>query len=394
MSGPENARQPAPPPAPARFDPIWLLRRAWALLAVPLVAILLALLVGAVVILVSSALVKNAAFDWLLPLTAYKALLDGSVGSPNAIVETFVQATPLLLAGLGVGLGFKAGLFNIGAQGQFLMGAVAAIWAGVALSDAPSIVAIPLALVVGMAAGAFVGFVPGFLKAVSGAHEVVTTIMINYVALATLSWLVTGPMKLPGSAQPITQAVTSAALPVLVGPDGHLGILIGLAAVPIVWFLLYRTTTGFEMRTVGANPEAARYAGMRPRVLTVVVMSLAGLLAGLAGASNVLGLNHEMTATFSTTVGFDSITVALLGRSNPFGILPAALLFGGMRAGAALMQIQAGVPRELVDLIQAIILLFLVANVVVRRLLRLRGVTAGLGTTETITRSYGTEAVR
>jgi simple sugar transport system permease protein len=369
------------------------LRRAWALLAVPVAAIVLALIVGAIVILVSTALLPGKAFDPLLPLTAYAALFQGALGSPNAIVETFVQGAPLLLAGLGVGLGFKAGLFNIGAQGQFLMGATGAIGAGVALADAPSYVAIPVALLVGMLVGAFVGFIPGVLKATSGAHEVVTTIMINYVALAALSWLVSGPLRLKGSPQPITPSVSSAALPVLFGPDGHLGVLIALAAVPITWFLLYRTTTGFEMRTVGANPDAARYAGMRPRGIVILTMSLAGLFAGLAGAGNVLGLNHEMTATFSTTVGFDSITVALLGRSNPWGILPAALLFGGMRAGAGLMQIQAGVPRELVDLVQAIILLFLVANEVVRRLFRLRGVTAGLGTTETITRTYGAESV-
>ena len=378
----------------SRLNARGILRRTWAVIALPLIAIVLALIVGAVIILVSSALVPKRPFDPLLPLTAYGALLQGAVGSPNALTETFVQAAPLLLAGLGVGLGFKAGLFNIGAQGQFLMGAVGAIAVGGGLNGQPGVVAIPLAVAAGMLAGAFVGFVPGILKATSGAHEVVTTIMINYVALATLSWLVSGPLRLPGSPQPITAPVTSAALPIVFGPDGHLGVLIALAAVPLVWFLLYRTTKGFEMRTVGANPDAARYAGMRPRLIVVLTMSLAGLLAGTAGAGNILGLNHEMTATFSTTVGFDSITVALLGRSNPWGILPAALLFGGMRAGSALMQIQAGVPRELVDVVQAIILLFLVANTVVRRVFRLRQVSAGLGTTETITRSYGTEAVR
>jgi simple sugar transport system permease protein len=375
-------------------DPVAVIRRAWSIVAIPLIAIVLAMVVGAIVILVSEAVVPSRTFDPLLPVTAYRALIEGALGSPNAIVETFVQAAPLLLAGLGVGLGFKAGLFNIGAQGQFLMGAVGAIAVGVALDDQPAIVAITAALIAGMLAGALTGFVPGVLKATSGAHEVVTTIMINYVVLATLSWLVSGPLRLQGSPQPITPPVHAAALPVLFGPDGHLGVLIALVAVPVVWFLLYRTTTGFEMRTVGANPDAARYAGMRPKLLTVLTMSLAGLLAGLAGAGNILGLNHEMTATFSTTVGFDSITVALLGRSNPWGILPAALLFGGMRAGSGLMQIQAGVPRELVDLVQAIILLFLVANSVLRRLFGLRSVSAGLGTTETITRSYGTEAVR
>lgn len=369
-----------------------LLRRAWQGLAVPLVSIILALIVGAVVIIVTSLLVPNTKFDPLLPLRAYRALLNGSILSYDGLVETFVQATPLLLAGLGVGLGFKAGLFNIGAQGQFLLGALGAVWVGGMLGGGSPIIAIPLALLAGLVVGAFWAGIAGYLKATSGAHEVVTTIMLNYTALAVLSWLVSGPLRLPHSPQPVTSDVGAAALPILIGKDGHLGILVGLLAVPVVWFLLYRTTAGFEIRAVGANPDAARYAGIRPRVLTVVTMALAGGLAGLAGAVSLLGLNHQMSATFSTTVGFDSITVALLGRSNPIGVLPAALLFGAMRAGAGLMQIQAGVPAELVDVVQAIILLFIVASSVLRKLPGLRGVAAGLGTTETITRSYGGEA--
>jgi general nucleoside transport system permease protein len=315
------------------------------------------------------------------------------LGSPDAIVQTFVQATPLLLAGLGVGLGFKAGLFNIGAQGQFLLGALGAIWVGSLMASAPAVAAIPAALLAGLIVGGFWAGIAGFLKATSGAHEVVTTIMLNYVALAVLSWLVSGPLRLPHSPQPVTAEVVSAALPIFVGRTGHLGILIGLAMVPLVWFLLYRTTRGFEIRAVGANPDAARYAGMRPRGVTVLTMALAGGLAGLAGTVNVLGINHQISATFSTTVGFDSITVALLGRSNPWGILPSAILFGAMRAGAAGMQIQAGVPAELVDVVQSIILFFLVANPIIRRVVGTRGVRHGLGTTEAMTRSYGSETV-
>ena len=371
-----------------------MLRTAWGVLAVPAAAIVLALLVGALVIIASSALVPNHPFDPTLPITAYAALAQGAFGSPNAVVETIVLATPLTLAGLGVGLGFKAGLFNIGALGQFLMGAVGAVAIGGALHEAPPVLAIPLALLGGMLAGAFVGFIPGVLKAVSGAHEVVTTIMLNYVSLAMLSWLVSGPLRFPRSPQPITGDVGNAALPILIGRDGHLGIVIAALAVPLVWFLLYRTTLGFEIRAVGANPDAARYAGMKPRRLIMLTMSLAGMLAGLAGASNMLGLNHQMTATFSTTVGFDSITVALLGRSNPVGILFAALLFGAMRNGAGLMQIKAGVPVELVDLVQAIILLFLVANPLRRYFRRGRAASADLGTPDTIARTYGSEVIR
>jgi general nucleoside transport system permease protein len=366
---------------------------AWSVLALPVLSIVLALVVGAVVIILSSALVPGKEFDLGLPLTAYAALFEGSLGSDAGRVETLVQAAPLLLAGLGIGLGFKAGLFNIGGQGQFLMGAVAAVAAAGIVKGTPPIVAIPVAVIAGCAAGAAWGFVPGFLKAVSGAHEVVTTIMLNYVALAVLSWLVAGPLRLPKSPQPVTADVGNAAFPILVGNHGHIGILIALLAAPIVWFLLYRTTLGFEIRAVGANPDAARYAGMKPRRLIILTMSIAGLLAGLAGTGNILGINHQMSATFSTTVGFDAITVALLGRSHPYGIVLASLLFGAMRAGAALMQIKAGVPVELVDVVQSIILLFLVASPVLRRLFRLRSAAAGLGTTDTIARTYG-EAVR
>jgi general nucleoside transport system permease protein len=364
---------------------------AWAVVALPLVSIVLALIVGAVVILFSELLVSGRPFDPTLPVTAYLALLDGSFGSPSAILNTLVATAPLVLGGLSVAVGFKAGLFNIGAQGQFLMGALGAVAAGVAVSSAPPIVAIPVALASGMLAGGIAGFIPGFLKAVSGAHEVVTTIMLNYIAISLLAAMVSGPLKVPRSPSPVTHDVGNAAYPVLIPPNGNLGVLIAAAAVVLVWWLLFRTTLGFEIRTVGANPDAARYAGMRPRVLIIFTMSLCGILAGTAGAGVVLGVTHHMTSSFGTTVGFDSIAVALLARSNPVGILFAALLFGSMRAGAGLMQINALIPPELVDVVQATVLLFLVAAPVVLRLFRLRGVHRGLGGSETIARSYGGE---
>ena len=271
---------------------------------------------------------------------------------------------------------------------------MAAVAASQLVRDSGPLIAIPVAILAGAAVGALWGFIPGFLKAYSGAHEVVTTIMLNFVAISLLSFLVAGPLRLPHSPQPVTADVGDAALPIILGRDGHLGILIAFLFVPLIWFLLFRTTRGFEIRAVGANPDAARYAGMKPRRLVILTMSIAGMLAGLAGTGNILGINHQMPASFSTTVGFDAITVALLGRSHPIGIMLAALLFGAMRAGATLMQIKAGVPVELVDLVEAIILLFLVASALVRRLFRLRGVKTGLGTTETITATYGNEAIR
>ena len=371
-----------------------IVSQAWAVLAMPLLAIVLALIVGAVVIVLSSALAPGASFDLGLPLRAYQALLNGSLGSADGRVTTLVEAAPLIFAGLGVGLGFKAGLFNIGAQGQFLVGAVASVAGALVVQGDGPFVAIPFALLCGALAGAAWGFIPGFLKAFSGAHEVVTTIMLNYVALALISWLITGPLRNPRAPQPVTPVVGDASLPVLIGRDGHIGIILAFVAVPIIWFLLYRLTVGFEIRAVGANPDASRYAGMKPRRLVMLTMSIAGGLAGLAGTINILGISHAMPASYSTSVGFDAITVALLGRSHPVGITLAALLFGMLRAGAGLMQVNAGVPAELVDLLEAIILLFLVASPVLRRLFRLRGVKSSLGTTETMSRTYGSEAIR
>jgi len=363
------------------------------LLMGPLVAVVLALLVGAVgITLFSGLLPAGKPFDVGLAGRAYVALFSGAIST-----STFVYATPLILAGLGVALGFKAGLFNIGGRGQFLMGALGAMtiatWLG---TSVPAFVEIPLALLFGAALGAVAGFIPGALKAISGAHEVVTTIMLNYILADILYWAVSGPLVPALAPQPITINVhdsSNAFLPVLPGIGVNLGVLIAVAMVPVIWFLLYRTTLGFEIRTAGANPDAARYGGMRPRRLIVLTMTLAGMLSGLAGACILLGNDFQMTPGYDTTVGFDAITVALLGRSNPIGAFFAALLLGGMRAGSGPMQIQAGVPRELVDALQAIILLFLVINVF-RRVL---GSRAARGTDmagiETVTRTYGRESV-
>jgi len=368
------------------------LRNLWRVTALPAISIVLGLLVGALVIVVSQLIVPDRAFDPMLPMAAYTRLFTGALGSFEGVVRTLVAAAPLVLGGLSVGLGFKAGLFNIGAQGQFLMGALAAVAVGVTLRTHDPLIAMPLAVLAGMLAGAFWGFIPGLLKAWSGAHEVVTTIMLNYIAISLLAAVVSGPLKVsPLSPQPVTADVGAARLPIIVGGSGHLGILLAIVAVAFIAWLLYRTTRGFEIRTVGANPDAGRYAGMRPRFLIVFTMSVAGGLAGLAGTIQLLGVSHNMSASYGTTVGFDSIAVALLGRSSPIGIVFAALLFGAMRAGSALMQ--QSVPRELVDVVQATILLFLVAAPVLLRLFRLRGAKADVGTPDTISRTYGSEAI-
>lgn len=359
----------------------------------PATAIVLALLVGAVIMILSSPLVRGD-LNLLLPVTAYGALVAGSVGSFNAIVNTLSQATPLVLAGLAVGIGFKAGLFNIGAQGQFLIGGLAAAATGVATAGLPPAAAIPLALLAGTAAGLLYGFIPGFLKAYTGAHEVVTTIMLNYVAIQIIAYVVSGPLRGESVTFARTETIGSAALPVVLGRDGHIGLLFAALAVPLLSWILYRSTLGFEIRTVGANPEAARYAGMHPRLLIILTMSIAGLLAGLAGSIEILGQVGHMPAAYATAVGFDAIAVALLGRAHPVGILFAGLLFGAMRAGSGLMQIQAGIPVQMVNVLQAVILFFLAADLIVRAIFRVRADGTGVSEMQTITRSYGEQTAK
>jgi general nucleoside transport system permease protein len=367
------------------------LSQAWALVALPVVSILLALVVGAVVILVSQLLEPGGSLNLFRPVDAYRSLFLGAFGGVDEIVETLVQTTPLVLGGLAVAIGFKAGLFNIGAQGQFTLGALGAVVVGVALADQPGYIAIPIATIAGIAVGAAYGFIPGFLKAVSGAHEVVTTIMLNYVANSILAALVSGPLKVPNSPSPVTFDVGHAAYPIILGTDGHLGILLAIIGAVAIWWLLFRTTRGFEIRTAGANLDAARYAGMRPRLIIIYTMTLSGALAGLAGACVTLGVTHRMQSSFATSVGFDSIAVALLARSNPIAVLPAALLFGAMRAGSNRMQVESQIPPELINVLVATTLLFLIATPAFRRLFGGRAIPPVIDT-PTIAKSYGGDA--
>ena len=368
-----------------------MIRRIISPLILPASALILALITGAIFIIVSSPLVKGQ-FDFGLPLQAYRALIQGSLLSSNGWIDTMVNAAPLILAGLSVGLCFKAGLFNIGAQGQTLVGALGAAAAGAFLSQQPAPVAIAGAILAGLLAGMIYGFIPGALKAFTGAHEVVTTIMLNYIATYIVAWAIIGPLKAPSSSFARSSDVGNAHLPILFGPTGHLlhsGVLIALVAVPIVWWVLAKSTIGFEVRTVGANPDAARYAGMRPRLLTVGTMAVGGGLAGLAGSVQILGVAGFMPAAYATNIGFDAITVALIGRANPFGILFGALLLGALRAGAPGMQITAGIPVEMIDILQGVMLFYLSADIIVRRIFRLRKVEGGVDELQTVSRSYG-----
>jgi simple sugar transport system permease protein len=363
--------------------------REWVTTAiVPVLSILLALFLGSLLIILSSLVTTHGKLDVGLPVVAYKALLVGAFGNDKAIVNTLAAATPLVFTGLAVGVGFKAGLFNIGGSGQVLIGGFSAALVGAAVADQPIPVAVTLAVLAGALGGAAYGFIPGALKAFTGAHEVVSTIMLNSLAAFVIVGLVNDVFKIEGPSFARTADVGNALLPVLFGRNGHIGILLALAVVPIVYFLLWRTTLGFEIRTVGANPSAARYAGMSPRRLIVITMSLCGLFAGIGGAMEILSLGYY-PAVFGTTIGFAGITVALLGRAHPVGILLGAVLLGAMRAGAPAMQIEAKVPVELIDVIQGLILLFLAAEVVIRRFVRIRAKGVAPDELKTISRSYG-----
>jgi simple sugar transport system permease protein len=356
-------------------------------LIVPALSILLALLVASVLIIASGLAGPEKKIDLLLPLVAYRSLVVGAFGSLKGIANMIVAAAPLMLTGLAVGVGLRAGLFNIGATGQVLMGGFTAALVGVLVARAPVLVAIPVAMLGGMLAGALAGFIPGFLKAFTGAHEVVTTIMLNALVQLTISGLVNDVFRAPGFSFARTAPMGNATLTGVGNTTLHLGVLFAIVCIPISYWLLWRTTVGFEIRAVGANPTAALYAGMSPRRMIILTMSLCGAFAGLAGAIEIQRLGYY-PAVFGTNIGFDGITVALLGRANPVGILFAAVLLGAMRAGAPLMQIQAGVPVEIIDVIQGVILIFLAAEMVVRRIFRLR-TAAGAGELQTITRTYG-----
>ena len=358
---------------------------------IPVLSILLALVVASFLIIASGLVGPEKKINLLLPFVAYQSLLVGAFGSFKGIANMIVAATPLMLTGLAVGVGLKAGLFNIGGTGQVLMGGFTASLIGVFVADSPPLIAIPVALLGGLLAGAVAGFIPGFLKAYTGAHEVVTTIMLNAIVQLVVSGLVNDVFRAPGFSFARTAAVGNATLIGAGNTTLHLGVIFAVICIPLTYWLLWRTTVGFEIRAVGANPTAALYAGMKPRRMMILTMSLCGAFGGLAGAIEILRLGYY-PAVFGTSIGFDGITVALLGQSNPIGIMLSALLLGAMRAGAPLMQIQARVPVEIIDVIQGVILIFLAAEIVVRRIFRLRRA-EGVGELQTITRTYGEKVV-
>ncbi|NLE75773.1 MAG: ABC transporter permease, partial [Chloroflexi bacterium] len=350
----------------------------WGELAIPLLAVFTAVLVGALVVF-GTRMYELAQAGSPLPLgqralqslayvgAAYQGLFEGALGSRRALVESLVYCEPYILAGLAVALGFRCGLFNVGAEGQLYMGALAATVVGFTLQGLPIYVHLPLSILAGAVGGALWGAVPGFLKAVTGAHEVINTIMMNYIAVKTVDYLVKNVIRdATATVDRTPYVLPSARYPLLFeGYNLHAGFLVALAATVFVWWFLFKTTLGFEIRTVGLNPSAARYAGMNVSRNFVLAMAMAGALAGLAGTGIVLGRPSEysLKAAFSSGFGFDSIAVALLAKSNPFGIIPAAFLWGGLRNGAGLMQVRApGISIDLVNIVQALVIVFVAAD--------------------------------
>ena len=363
---------------------------------VTVLAIVIALLVGAILIAFSDTKVQETAgyffarptdfFSavWDKVSTAYVAMFRGAFFDWEAkttalkfkpITETLVFATPLIMAGLAVAVPFRAGMFNIGANGQVVLGALGAGYIGYMFS-LPPVVHVTLAVLGGTLAGAVWAGISGWLKAATGANEVITTIMLNNVAVYLIAYLLKQSwFKGNDTALPQSESIdaASASLPLLIGAPFrvHGGFLVAILAAVAVWWLMERSTLGFEFRAVGANASAARTAGISVARTTVLVMVISGMLAGLAGANQILGTSKMLTASIAGSIGFDAITVALLGRSKPLGVFGAGLLFGALKAGGYTMQAQTNTPIDIVLVVQSVIVLLVAAPPLVRAIFRL-----------------------
>jgi simple sugar transport system permease protein len=326
-------------------------------------AVVLALLIGAVILALSGA----------SPVDAYAALAQGAFGDAAAWQRTLEKATPLVFSGLAVAFAFKAGLFNIGAQGQLLLGAIIAAAVGFGVDGLPAWIHAPLALTAGAAAGAAFAAIAGALKVYTGAHEVITTIMLNYIAINLTDYLADGPWKdtSPGNIVARTPRILDTSMLPTWGPIPS-GFVLSVLLAGLIYWLLWKTTFGFEIRTVGQNRHAARYAGIRVARTVILTMLISGLFAGLGGAVETQGVVGRYQPGFNVGLGFEGITIALLAKTHPFGVIPAALLVGAMKAGSSQMQFVADVPKEIIDVIQALILFFIAAEFLLRRLLRIK----------------------
>ncbi|MBU5595064.1 ABC transporter permease [Amphibacillus sp. MSJ-3] len=336
-------------------------------LLVPLISVLLGFLAGAIIMLI---------FGYN-PIAGYSALISGAFGNSYAIGETVRQITPLMLTGIGIAFAFRTGLFNIGAEGQVLVGWLASVWVGISF-DLPAVLHIPLALLAAAVAGALWASVPGILKALRGVHEVVISIMMNYIALHTCNYIIRNYLSNNGDKSEVIAETASLRTTWLYEKMGysqiHWGFIIAIVAVIAMWFILEKTTTGYELRSVGFNRHAANYAGMNVKKNIIKSMMISGVFAGLAGAMEGLGTFGHMHVHGSfTNLGFDGIAVALLGANTAMGSFFSAILFGSLKMGALRMPTVAGVPSELVEIVIASIIFFIASSYIIRWvLLRLK----------------------
>jgi simple sugar transport system permease protein len=361
----------------------------------PTLSFIFAFFIGGIIIVISDPIIMsqlNSPGKFLTSAAArignsYLAIFQGSIYDVNLaresgvvrgfypLSETIVTSIPLIFAGLAVALAFRSGLFNIGAQGQFIFGAIGASYVGFNF-ELPPLIHVPLVLFVGMLFGGIFGGIVGLLKAKTGAHEVIVTIMLNYVAALFILWLLKTSIFLrPERFDPIAPDVNpSARLPKLLGADLrlHLGVFIALAVTYFVWWLLNRSTLGYKFRAVGANASAAKTAGISVPLVTTVTMFICGGLAGLGGAVHLIGTEYALTAGVAGSIGFDAITVALLGQATPIGTLFGALLFGALQTGGRTLLSNTGTSSEIIQVIQALIVLFIAAPALLKRVFRLK----------------------
>lgn len=323
-------------------------------LLIQFLSVIAALIVGAVIIL----LIGGS------PVTAYRALIFGSMGNIKAIWETLVKATPLILTGLSFAYASRAGLINIGAEGQLYMGGFLATLVGTNFGWMPMIIHLPLTLLAGFTGGGVWGLIVGWLKIKFGANEIITTVMFNYIAIYFISYLVTGPMIEPPGTYPQSRPILeSAILPrFFYGSRLHWGLFIALGAVVVYYFFFRKLKVGYESRVVGKSIEAAKYAGMKPSKVVIIVMFIAGGMGGLAGANEILAIQGKLFQGFSPGYGFDGIAVALVGMNSPIGIIFGGILFGALRSGGNMMQMIAKVPISTIYIIQGLVIVFVVAG--------------------------------
>ncbi len=325
-------------------------------IAKPFISVFLALLCGGIIIEIIGEDMGNI----------YQIMFTGAFGNRINIAETLIKSTTLIFTGMSYAFAYKCGLINIGAEGQLYMGAALSTWIGVNLTGLPAAVHIPIALLAGFLGGALLGGLVGWLKTRFDANEVITTVMLNYVAQYLVSWLVTGPMKEQPGDFPQTAMTQESAylLNILPGTRLHMGFVLAIIALVLYGVFLWHTSSGYEMRIVGQNNKVAAYAGMNVKGNVMAAMFIAGGCGGLAGAMEILGVQHRLLQNFSSGYGFDGIAVSLLGSNNPLGIFLSSILFGALKSGGNAVQMFSNVPAAIINIIQALVIIFVVIDLV------------------------------